>query len=253
MKIRFIDSPALPGDFNMACDYNLSKMCRAGSDAIFRLYTWEKPAVSLGFHQKSEDVDREKCAADGIDVVRRPTGGRAILHWGEITYCFIYPVLSESGKQMLKEVYAKVHRGLAAALQQSGAAVGFASPGRKSQPHNPLCFASAAGTELELDGKKVVGSAQRLMDIAILQHGSILLTDHHLQMPEYLLMEESKRKALKKLLAKQSAHLPLEDSPDLRKVISEAIADVFELEMIVSSLQNSETVMIEELRAGFSL
>lgn len=251
MKIRFIDSPALPGDFNMACDYALSRMCRPGGGAILRLYTWEKPAVSLGFHQKSEDVDLAKCAADGIEVVRRPTGGRAILHWGEITYCFIFPVSNDSGKQMLKDVYARVHRGLAAALQRSGAAVGFASAGRKPQPHNPLCFASAAGTELELEGKKVAGSAQRLLETSILQHGSILLTDHHLQMPEYLLMEESKREALKKLLAKQSAHLPLKDTPDLRKSLAAAISDVFELELTASQLNGEEIAGIEGLRGRF--
>ena len=236
----------------MACDYALSQMCSAsGGDALLRLYTWKRPAISLGFHQKSEDIDREKCAADGIEVVRRPTGGRAILHWGEITYCFIYPAANDSGKPMLKDVYARVHRGLAAALQRFGAAVGFASADRKPQPHNPLCFATSAGTELELNGKKVVGSAQRLLEGSILQHGSILLTDHHLQMPEFLLLEESKRAALKKLLAKQSAHLPLEDTYDLRRSLAEAISDAFESELSASQLNGEEIAGIERLRGRF--
>ena len=253
MKLRIIDSPALPGDFNMACDYVLSRMCALGSDAILRLYTWKRPTISLGFHQKTGEIDLDKCAEDNVDVVRRPTGGRAILHWGEITYCFICPVDPADGKQLLKEVYAKVHRGLLEALSRAGNDVKFASAGRKPLPHNPLCFASAAGTELELDGKKVVGSAQRLMDSAILQHGSILLTSEHLLMPAYLNLDEHKQEVLRKKLTRQSAHLPLHDTPELRNRLIESISRTFGLSANITPLSNDQIQNIENSKDNFSI
>ncbi len=90
----FLLDPPLPGQANMDRDLELLHQVKAGySTPVFRLYTWSPPAVSLGRHQAREEVvDERECRAMGVDVVRRPTGGRAVVHWDELTYSMVMPV-----------------------------------------------------------------------------------------------------------------------------------------------------------------
>ena len=251
--LRYINSPPLPGDFNMAADFTLAQHL-SSETAVLRLYTWLKPTISLGFHQKSTDIDFDCCRQDGIDVVRRPTGGRAILHWQELTYCFIQKASAgENGRSVLRRIYQSVHQALGEALAQMGVKLSYTSENRKPQPHNPLCFASSAGSELEIEGKKVVGSAQRLIDNTILQHGSIILGDKHLLMPRYFNLTEPQREKLKFHLTEKSAHLNLSDTAELRELISQKIAAVFQLELFRDELKAAEKLLIEENRQSFAL
>ena len=256
MRIRLIDSPALPGDFNMACDYLLTRDTNFGDNTVLRLYTWNRPTISLGYHQKADNIDFEKCRGDGIDIVRRPTGGRAILHWGELTYCLIFPVEPGRGREKLKEIYCQAHQAIANALRNAGSKVDFAGAKNKPQPHNPLCFASTAGTELEVGGKKVVGSAQRLFDSAILQHGSILLTDQHLRMPEYLDLPIDRQEALKHQLSAKSGHLEVTDGTSLRRGFADSFSKIFDLEYYRDDLKEGEIIHIDRekcrFKAGFA-
>jgi len=251
MNLRFIDGGAESGAFNMACDYYFARRIVPAGEPLLRLYTWENPTISLGFHQKTTEVDFTACENDGIEIVRRPTGGRAILHWGEITYCMIVPASEHSGKQVLQEIYRKIHLGILNALNETGAGVALAGNNKKPQPHNPLCFASSAGSELELGGKKVVGSAQRLVASTVLQHGSILLTDQHLQLPKYLRLPPVKREQLQVQLREKSTHLNLADTPGLRGNIAEMIAQAFTCETYTDSLSEAERSEIAMLSAGF--
>ncbi len=236
----------------MACDYTLTLKKRSADSAIFRLYTWEQPTISLGFHQETEDIDLELCSADGVDVVRRPTGGRAIYHRGEITYCFIQTVNPDEARSALREVYSKVHRALAAALLQAGAPVTLAGGKRIRNGHNPLCFASAAGTELEIGGRKVVGSAQRLLDGSILQHGSILLDDAHLNLPKYLKAPLEVREQMLEKLKRSSTTLPLQDTSEFRKSLALSIANIFQGDIIESYLTTDEIAEIDRRRGDFA-
>ena len=253
MRIRFINSPALPGDFNMGCDYLLARSAKLGDDMVVRLYTWSRPTISLGYHQKADNIDFEKCRRDGIDIVRRPTGGRAILHWGEMTYCVIFPVETGKGREKLKEVYSMTHQAIALALNNAGAKVDFAGSKNKPQPHNPLCFASAAGTELEVGGKKVAGSAQRLFSSAILQHGSILLTDQHLRMPDYLKVTKEKQEALKQQLSGKSTHLNITDNTSLRQGFADSFSEIFNLAYFGDELEEEEKIRMEKESGAFSV
>jgi lipoate-protein ligase A len=253
MIIRFIDSHALPGAFNMACDYVLSNNTQADGEAILRLYAWEHPTISLGFHQKAEDIDWVLCAKGGIEVVRRPTGGRAILHWNEITYSFIFPLSNERGKTLLREIYRKVHSAILYAIRQSGSIIDF-SPGRKAgQMRNPLCFASSAGTELEVGGKKVVGSAQRLFDNAILQHGSILLGPEHLKLPFYLKQSEEKKNIIARKLQETSTHLNVTNRSFLKEWLKNCISGEFQSEIVNSNLTKEESQEIKNNLKQFQL
>jgi len=237
----------------MAADWVLAQKTDSET-AVLRLYTWQKPAISLGFHQKSTDIDFALCRDDGIDVVRRPTGGRAILHWQELTYCFIQKAsTNEDSRSALRRIYQSLHQAIGEALARMGVKLSFSAADRKPQPHNPLCFASSAGTELEIEGRKVVGSAQRLLGNTILQHGSIILGDQHLAMPRYFNLSESQKAKLKVQLTEKSAHLSLSDSAELREPISQKIAELFRLEIFRDDLKPEETKSIEEQCKNFSI
>ena len=245
MKLRYINSTSLPGDFNMACDYSLATIITSKESAVLRFYTWIKPTISIGYHQKIEDIDLDRCMADGVDVVRRPTGGRAILHDGEITYCFIIAVEESEKRRALKEIYRKIHEGISQAVMLYGVSADL-SPGRKTtERHHPICFASSASSELAMNGKKVVGSAQRLMNSTVLQHGSILLSPSHLKLPDYLNLESEKRLKLRESLEQSSTHIPLKDNDELRLSLAESISDIFKMKLSKSSITEKENNQIK--------
>ncbi|MCX6133815.1 MAG: lipoate--protein ligase family protein [Ignavibacteriales bacterium] len=159
---------------------------------VVRFYGWKPPAISLGWHQEAGEIDLAKCHDAGIDVVRRPTGGRAILHSDEVTYSV---VMTASQKSVLS-VYQRISEALVKGLRSLGADVAL----EKSQPHFPslyrssssvACFASAARYEIHVAGRKLVGSAQRRFarpngEEVVLQHGSILLGPDHLRIVDFL-------------------------------------------------------------------
>jgi lipoate-protein ligase A len=183
---------------------------------VLRLYTWSPPALSLGFQQKIEAVDRQSAEALGVDVVRRPTGGRAVLHWNELTYAVIHKSDASEG------IYA-VHKRIIGALLQSLSALGpkhtelslttgssdsgFKEVYKPGTLTNAACFASSARHEVTWRGRKVIGSAQRRFGEVVLQHGSILLSNEHLKLPELLALTIDQRESMAALLLRETATL----------------------------------------------
>jgi lipoate-protein ligase A len=160
-----------PGWLNMAIDTALLERAEAGERWV-RLYAWE-PTLSFGRHEPVERrYDAESIAALDLAVVRRPTGGRAVWHAEELTYAVAAPA-DELGS--LQEAYHQVHQWLRDALRALGAAADLAPRGRAAGVDAGACFASPAGGEVVVGGRKVIGSAQLRQGIAMLQHGSILL------------------------------------------------------------------------------
>ncbi len=193
------------GAENMEYDEQLAQsLLAADHPFVVRVYGWKPPAISLGWHQNMEDIDLEKCSREGIDVVRRSTGGRAILHSDEVTYSVVMIATQKS----VLSVYQQISEALVRGLRELGADVAL----EKSQPHFPslyrlpsavACFASVARYEIHIDGRKLVGSAQRRFarpdgQEVVLQHGSILLGEDHLRMVDFLRgLDYSQRKQLK--------------------------------------------------------
>ncbi len=164
----------IPGDVNMAFDVNMGFLSKELKEPILRIYTWERPTLSLGRHQKVEDVDFEKLEELSVDCVRRPTGGRAVLHWDEITYSVAFPRGSEEFSLGVMKLYERISGILFEAFERLGVRVSF-SGGKSWDPKSPSCFSSGARYELKVDGKKLVGSAQVRMKDFVLQHGSIMM------------------------------------------------------------------------------
>lgn len=160
-----------------------------------RIYGWTPWAISLGYNQKETDINVEECRKRNIDIVRRPTGGRAILHANELTYSV---VLSAENKS-IHALYSEISKAIAAGLKNLGAEVDFQQHQPdfqtlyKSQSSIP-CFSSAARFEILHHGKKIVGSAQRRYtatngEEVVLQHGSLLFGEEHQLLAELLTVE----------------------------------------------------------------
>jgi lipoyl(octanoyl) transferase len=212
---QFRNTGCRTGAENMKYDEQLAQSLLASDHPfVVRVYGWKPPAISLGWHQNIEEIDLEMCARSGIDVVRRPTGGRAILHSDEVTYSI---AMVASQKSVLS-VYQHISEGLVRGLRELCAEVAL----EKSQPHFPslyrspsavACFASVARYEIHIGGRKLVGSAQRRFarpdgQEVVLQHGSILLGEDHQRMVEFLKgMEGDQRDQLRLDLKKNTVDL----------------------------------------------
>lgn len=164
------------GAANMALDEAMAGIARDTGTAIARVYGWMRPTLSFGRHQRAAGLyDPERAARLGIDVVRRPTGGRAVLHFREITYCVAAP---ETALGSLREAYGTINTLLVTALRTVGVDASVAAPSsRPPVPAAGACFEEPVAGEIEAGGRKLVGSAQWRADGALLQHGSILVED----------------------------------------------------------------------------
>jgi len=172
-----VDAPAR-GAWNMAVDEALAEAVDAGaSRPVLRVYRWTPPCLSLGFAQGYDAADTAFCAAHGIDVVRRPTGGRAVLHHLELTYSVCAPLGSGPFTRDLQAAYRTICRALVAGLRRLGVAAelsGTPESGMIKPTQAIPCFVGPAAGEVVAGGRKLVGSAMRRVGDSILQHGSIL-------------------------------------------------------------------------------
>jgi lipoyl(octanoyl) transferase len=157
----------------MALDHALASTLRP-EEAVLRLYGWSTPTVSFGRNEPVVGLyDPDRAEGHGIDVVRRPTGGRAVLHDAEVTYAVVVPQRAMGGA---RDVYVQINRGLVAALAALGAPVTVATEGRSAPLDAGPCFQIPVDGEVTALGRKLVGSAQARIDGALLQHGSIMLS-----------------------------------------------------------------------------
>ena len=190
----FIDSGFRTGAYNMDFDLMLSRNLKPG-EAILRFYRWKPFCISLGANQSEKSLNLAKTIADKIDVVKRPTGGRAILHSEELTYSVIFPA---DNRFSFKEFYNEINLAIKSGLLLFDNKLKEINL-EHTQPHFPsfykeeksaVCFAVSAKYEINYHGKKLVGSAQRKIGNAILQHGSILCGDYHRKIAHYLALDE---------------------------------------------------------------
>jgi lipoate-protein ligase A len=171
---RLLLTPPAPGAWNMALDEALMSRARRTGEWVLRVYAWSRPTPSLGRNQTARDAyDLERIAQRGIDLVRRPTGGRAILHDCEITYSVTAPA---PGAGSLRESYDRINRLLLHGLRTLGVDASIAAELPPALPPGLApCFEQPSAGELVCGGRKLAGSAQWRDEDALLQHGSILL------------------------------------------------------------------------------
>jgi len=191
MNWHYIDSGENNGKFNMDFDIQLADMVDK-NNSFFRLYQWKPYCISLGANQSFDDINVDLIRQNGIDVVKRPTGGRAILHAEELTYSVCISTFSGLSSH---EIYRKISLALVAGLRNYDGRLqnieletlqpDFAQ--LLKLPQGKICFSSTAKSEVKFAGKKIIGSAQRKMKNSILQHGSILIGKYHRNLSKYII------------------------------------------------------------------
>jgi lipoate-protein ligase A len=210
---RVIMDVPRPGALNMAIDESLlAAQVAGGFPPTLRFYAWQPACMSLGYFQRAtSEVDLEACSLAGVDVVRRPTGGRAVLHEHELTYSIVVRQALLPGGVL--ETYQVLSEGILAGLrylgiagEQARARDRTATVTRRDEPDgsHAACFDAPSWYETTVGGRKIVGSAQTRRDGVILQHGSLLLRFEPVRLAGLLrVRHEGRRAALTEMLAER--------------------------------------------------
>jgi lipoate-protein ligase A len=162
----------------MALDEAISEAVRQNlSPPTLRLYQWDRPSVTIGYFQKTSEINVNYCTEKGYPVVRRATGGRAILHDIELTYSFSSPKKNSLFNGTLLENYTVISKALVKGLNLIGINARISFVKKRCDNHrNSACFKSVSYGEVTVDGRKVIGSAQKRYQNGFLQQGSVLLS-----------------------------------------------------------------------------
>ncbi len=211
MTWSYLNTGKNPGSFNMEFDLGLVKDSTIGHITL-RLYRWDPFCISLGANQDISEINKEKAAADGIEIVKRPTGGRAILHSEELTYSVVMPLSSEVSP---RGIYRQINFALLEGLKIYDAAlVKLELEGAQPDLHSfykenlsAACFGVPAKSEIKYEGKKVVGSAQRKIGNVLLQHGSIMCGNYHVNLADYLNLPQDEQISIKEELMDKTTEL----------------------------------------------
>lgn len=208
----------------MRRDEAMARACDIDSIPRLRFYSWAPWTLSLGYNQSDEGISRELLQERGYGLVRRPTGGRAVFHAEELTYAVAMP----SGGSGIHETYARINTALRRGLEMLGATdLEFSRTQPDFRAHYAMeesasCFSASALSELTWNGRKLLGSAQRRYGGTLLQHGSLLLGDAHLEIIDLLYPQaaESRRRDLRNRLAERTATLrePLQNLPSFNSL-----------------------------------
>jgi lipoate-protein ligase A len=230
MKWSFIDSGTLPGALNMQMDLELAQSVlptheSVTAQGVFRIYGWDKPTLSLGKNQVISPEIERNCKRHDIPIVHRPTGGRAVLHANELTYCIVMPC---SSMEIARQAYKAIHSFFMQALSQIGITdLDFVKSDADFRDHykttvSTACFSASARYELTCKGKKLMGSAQRVFDGVLLQHGSLPLDQSYLNIARILTSNAEEQEQLRQNIASHSTCLSdcLEQSCDFLQIAS---------------------------------
>jgi len=252
---RLLITPPAHGAWNMAVDESILEHAGRG-DVLptLRIYAWDPPCLSLGHAQPFADVDMVRLQAHGWDVVRRVTGGRAILHTDELTYSVTGPADEPHLTGTVLESYNRLAGALLTAVQDLSLPVEMKEgKADSSGQSNPVCFEVPSTYEITMDGKKLIGSAQARRKEGVLQHGSLPLTGDLTRICQALVFpnEESRDTAMQRLLARATTvESALGQAVDWESA-KQAFVRAFEAQLGLSfedeELSESELARAEEL------
>ncbi len=229
-----------------------------------RVYAWQPHAISLGYHQSEQDIDLKTCKKDRVDVVLRPTGGRAILHANELTYAVSIPPSSPFYDKDILAVYDVISRCLVASLKTLEINVDFERARKTPKDFSrgelsSLCYASSVQYEISIGKRKLVGSAQRRINGCVLQHGSILIGEEHLQITKYLAAKnEAWRERVKKYMHNNTASLSEITTKALSyevmvNALRQGFRDELGIEFVDSEMSAAEVEHARKIESKFSI
>jgi len=251
---RFIDSEQYGAAYNMALDEAIAIAVRKDkSPPTLRLYGWNIPSVSIGCFQKICDIEIEYCTEKHIPVVRRPTGGRAILHNHEITYSFSIKTTQGIFSKGLIDSYKKISIALGSALLKIGLLPNL-NLGRETRNHSfprhsrsPLCFQSTSFGEITINNNKVVGSAQKRWTDCLLQQGSIPFAINRDELLRIFRLESTQE--VKEAIVGLKDLFPDLNTNDLKNAIRISFEETFDAKLVSSSPSQEEVVLAHVLEA----
>ncbi len=247
---RYLPLLNAPGPIQMAIDHWLLEQHRQGYlPPTLRFYTWSPAAISLGYHQRRWPADWHQLAWQGksVDIVRRPTGGRAVLHQGDLTYAVIASDLTGQRQQ----TYTYLCEFLRLGWRSLGWQLNYGQS-QRSYIHQPNCFATATAADLVLNnGYKLIGSAQVWRQGALLQHGSIRLQPDpnlYAQVFDPSSANIAIRPLGQKIVAEE---MPLPAQSTLIATLEQAARDWFQIELVTQPLSEQEWQQILSLADQF--
>jgi len=248
---RLVVHDPLPPPLALAIDEAIALHCAdRDGPATLRFYRWDRPAVSIGRFQAVDQTVREaSCRAAGVPVLRRITGGRAVCHHQELTYSIISPLPSPLFPPGLSDTVAVIGHALAVSLQHLGLPVSGPTaterPPHRGRAHaSPFCFDEPSWYEVTINGKKVIGSAQRRWRDRFLQQGSILLRHDAPEVARWLPVGADALRGAAGL----EDFLPNPIAPDrLAGFLAHTLASIWDLALEPGGLTAEETTLAEAL------
>jgi lipoate-protein ligase A len=254
---RLIVDGEADGATNMAVDQAiLDAVVEGASPPTLRFYAWAPPCLSLGRGQPLADADQEACHAAGVDIVRRPTGGRSILHTDELTYSVSLLHSDPRAEGGVVESYRRLSEGLLAGLRrlrvQAAQAV---SQGTADTTDTAVCFETPADYEITVDGRKLVGSAQWRARGGVLQHGTLPLCGDLARIVDYVALPDTERGSQRRRLHLQALTLeeargqPVPFAAAAQALVA-GFAQALKLRLLPGELTPSERARVVEIRAN---
>jgi lipoate-protein ligase A len=253
---RLLLTPEAPGAWNMAVDEAILEAATHREVLpTLRLYAWNPPCLSLGYAQPISDVDESRLEEFGWDLVRRPTGGRAILHTDELTYSVCGPEDEPVLAGDILSSYKRLSSAILAAIEQIGISV-QALPQKKnanSKSPEPVCFEVPSNYEITADGKKLVGSAQARRQGGVLQHGTLPLYGDLTRIVQVLSFpsQTSRGQAAERLLSRAATlHTALGEIVSWKQAADsfiQAFQNTLDLELAPGQLTEAERTRAEQL------
>lgn len=238
---RYIPPIKTSGKMQMAIDRYLLEQHRQGNQpSILRFYTWQPAAISLGYHQKEYPNSWQDLTWQGnpLDIIRRPTGGRAVLHQGDLTYAVVTSI--PPGRRL--EVYKQICQFLITGWRSLGVNLDYGQATKEYIQHQN-CFATATGSDLVTEkGNKVIGSAQLRRGKTVLQHGSMILqTDQKLY--QQVFATQLEQNLLENNSSQKDWSIGHQDSNPTGKIIkslSQAAIAIFKIDLVEQPLSTKE-------------
>ncbi|UCE79407.1 MAG: lipoate--protein ligase family protein [Nitrospiraceae bacterium] len=245
---RFIDSGQCRASHNMAIDEAVALFVRRGDvPPTLRLYGWDTASLSLGYFQKTDGIDTDYCRQHDIPVVRRPTGGRAVLHDDELTYSFSVRTDHAPFSEDLLTSYCQISRAFMRALEKMHINA-YARQEREKGTvlaQSPLCFQASSYGEIRIDQKKLIGSAQKRWPGCLLQQGSIPYRHNHLVLRN--IFGEAQTAALGQITVALKEVQPRLSEGMLKHSITASFEEVFAVRLVRAHLTDEEILLAEHL------
>lgn len=250
---RVIYDKPLIGSYNMAIDEAIMHSVAQGfSQPTLRFYAWHPYCLSLGYGQRIRDADIGRLEAHGWDIVRRPTGGKAILHGDELTYSVSLPKDHDLAQGDIVESYRRISEALLLSLQYLGLAPASEQQAKGNSGLGPVCFEVPSHYEITSNGKKLIGSAQVRRRDGILQHGTLPLYGDITRICDVLAYDnEQERQLAKESVAERATTLEAVLGEtiswnEVANVVAQGFAKTFDLDFEIGELSEYEVELVNQ-------